>query len=242
MPHTPRPVPVPLPPAAPAGIELWLLTWTGADQPELGRLTAEEQLRVAMYRRPYDARPFAFTRVALRRLLGERLDCDPLAVPLHRDDSGKPFVHRIGAPLFSVGHVSGHALIALSTAGEVGVDLELPQPETVWRDVAPVFLSADEQRLCDSLSFADCMAAWAARWSLKEAVLKAAGIGVVDHLTDMTLERATDGWRVRAHQPLPFPPHAVQAWDIALPSGLTGALAWIDPAQAGSGSQHGGRL
>lgn len=229
----PKPVPLPLPAAVPAGIEAWRLAWDADEQPDLAGLTADEQARAARYLRPPDALPFALTRIALRARLAHVLGMEPLAVPLCVDARGKPAVNRPGAPAFSVSHVAGQAVIVLSAIGAVGVDIETGQPETVWRETAAVFLTPDEQRRCESLPLSRRAAAYAVRWSLKEAALKAAGIGIGDRLADLELYPDGEGWRMRPVRPWPFRLQDMRAVTLSLPPGLTGALAWFDPDSPG---------
>lgn len=117
-------------------------------------------------------REFLLGRVALRTLLGERLDDDPSAIRLHVTDDGA--VELPTAPYFvSIAH-SGDQAVAAVSPDRVGVDVEHIRP--VEAGVVDFVLGADEQAVLDTLPMARDRA-FILCWTLKEATLKALHTG-----------------------------------------------------------------
>lgn len=193
----------------------------------LPHLTPEERGRAARFVRAADRLRFAQTRAATRRLLGRRLGCCPADVPLAIGTHGKPFVddepHR--APVFNVSHSGGHALIALADPGGVlhlGVDIEQHKPDLD----AEVMLDAvcTDQERASVRRTPDRLAAFYQRWVGKEAVLKAIGIGVAEHLRSIGISPGGDG-RLAIACAVPDW-NGFQAMALPAPPGYAAALAW----------------
>lgn len=216
--------PLALPPAVPGGLTGWRLDWPPTAQADPAALSPAERERVARYRRPADALPFALTRAALRQLLAARLDMAPAAVVIDRDARGKPFMAAAGAPEFSVSHAAGCAVILLSSAGPVGVDIEPERPLSEWEEAAPVYLTVAEQAAVAALPPQRRSREYAGRWTAKEAVLKLLGLGIGEHLADLALHRDDGVWRVSASAALPVA--GVRCAALPVAPGWTGALAW----------------
>lgn len=217
------------PDVLPDGMELFRLDFD-PDASELESsscLPLREQYQARRYLRRADRVRFTQARAALRRLLGERLDCRPAEVPLAQGPYGKPYLDTQGlrGPLFNVSHSGAHALIALADAasvGQLGVDIEQ------HRDALPIdamlqfaFTAREEAEI---LSASDAGAAFYQRWVGKEALLKAVGVGVSEHLSRvgirtgagrrLLIECAVPGWA------------DFEAIALAAPPGYAAALAW----------------
>lgn len=136
------------------------LSWLDpAERARHGRFTHEET-----------AHTWLAGRIALRSLLAERLGLAPREVVLAADEGGRPRL-REGGPCFSLSH--GPTFVVITVGATVhGVDAEpiarapalWSMPETIFSDAERAALGADEEAvLC---------------WTLKEAYLKALGIGL----------------------------------------------------------------
>jgi len=136
---------------------------------------------------------------------------------LHHPAAGKP---TLSLPVdFSLSHGGGRVLCALSTAGPVGVDVEAI--EDLRADEFGHYLSDDERRWAGSDA-----GRFAALWTRKEAVAKAAGLGLralPRVATQADASTATLDGHAWQTCPLPLGPgHAGHlAWPVA-----QGALAW----------------
>ncbi len=120
-------------------------------------------------------------------MLGARLNLPPDDVPLETDATGKPHVTDSGV-CFNVSHAGGRGLIVVCTR-PVGVDLEPVRRITDAGAIARRFFTSAEQTSIfrddnpDGVSrrFLQC-------WTLKEALLKARGVGLSGSLTDFTVD------------------------------------------------------
>ena len=146
---------------------------------EFGRrfLSNEECDRLRTYRSREAAERYVVTRSLVRSVLGARRGIDPREVPVRRTATGKPEADGVH---FNVSHSGDLILIAVSADRAVGVDVERR------RDIARVgalidrWLTLDERAALARLraSGAEESDAFLRVWSLKEARLKALGVGI----------------------------------------------------------------
>lgn len=220
----PRPLAIPPPAGIPPQVALWRLDLrldTPLGTATLAALSADERARYRQYRRQRDRVRFGATRAALRGLLALRLGLAPQAIRFFIGRYGKPQL-AAGASFFNVSHAGDYALIALADTVPVGVDLERIDATRPLADLATQLFSPDECASC-----ANDAAAFYALWSGKEAVLKAWGCGIAEHLPALSLRPG----RAAPDDPefaLSFrgqPETATRAWRIAAPDGYAAALA-----------------
>ncbi len=211
--------------ALPAGIELFRFELDLAAEPTALRaaLSSDEDARLQRFVQRADRVRFAAARSALRGLLAERVGRDPLSLRFEAGPQGKPFVH--GAPRFNVAHSGTQALIALADPAvglEVGVDIEHRSEDIDIEALGELVFTPTERaalRVAD-----DRLAAFYLRWTGKEAVLKAIGVGITEHLQSLDIAAGTGAaidivMRVPAWQ-------AVRAIRLDAPAGYAAALAW----------------
>lgn len=122
---------------------------------------------------------FALVRGVLRRLLAERLGCDPLEVALVEGRNGRPMLFGAAMPAFSVSHAGRLSVVALAAdMAMIGIDAVQLRPWSELEDVARHFFTTRERRLIEILPEADRGAAASRTWARKEAVVKATGAGL----------------------------------------------------------------
>lgn len=114
-----------------------------------------------------------------RELLGQALALAPEALPLTRDERGRPWFL---PPLAHVGtgwsHSGTQLLVGLGERMRLGVDLERLRPRPRMREVAQRFFHPAEAAWLAALGEEAC-ADWFFRiWCAKEALLKAHGQGL----------------------------------------------------------------
>lgn len=140
-------------------------------------LSAEEHQRATRFKNPTHAHHWSACRSALRTLLAAHLGTPPLLLPLVTTSSGKPvlappydFLH------FNLSHCDDLALIAISTSGPLGIDVE-----PLARAAS---LTGCESTFCHPQEIAALPDQHDARsrrlleiWTAKEAFLKALGTG-----------------------------------------------------------------
>lgn len=232
--------PLRLPDGVPDGAEVFRLELdleAPLSAADLLVLSAEEGARAWRYHRHADRVRFVRTRATLRRLLGERLRLEPAAVRLATNHHGKPRLHVACAAEpalhFNVAHAGGQALIALSPRGAIGVDIERRElGRGHGMDLPALAAQLLSHRELDAGAagrpdFFDC-------WSAKEAVLKALGVGVAQHLRQLSVllppaaaDRAPDPHYRLHSEHAAWPPLA--ACRLPAPRGYAAALAWTQP-------------
>jgi 4'-phosphopantetheinyl transferase len=123
--------------------------------------------------------PGAPAEEAARRWLAPQLQCAPQAIPLLRDQHGRPRLAL--SPDADVGwsHSGEGLLLAFGRGMTVGVDLERERPRPRALDLARRFFDLSEAQWLEAQADEGTRAAAFVRlWCAKEAVLKAHGRGL----------------------------------------------------------------
>jgi 4'-phosphopantetheinyl transferase len=216
---------LPLPESITTGIEAWLLELDlrlPVPDSELVLLSEEERLRALRFRRHEDCVRSIATRAALRRLLGAHLMLPPADLRFVVNACGKPRLDIESGIEFNVSHSGSFALIALSTVGQVGVDIECRDREVDAENLAVYVFSAFERRV--ALQTGED---FIQRWVAKEAVLKALGCGISDHLQSVSvLPSRGEAYEITQDQTQWA---EIKAWRLLAPDGYAAALALTAP-------------
>ena len=139
--------------------------------------TGAERERASRFRRPQDASRFLSAHGALRLILSDALECNPHALCFGERSKGKPYLE--GAPLeFNLSHSGNVALVVVSWARQVGVDVEQLRPMPDLDSLAPRVCNERELASIMGLAQADRERAFFALWTRKEALAKATGEGI----------------------------------------------------------------
>lgn len=189
-----------------------------------------ERTRLSAFARSADRDRYATACWLVRTLVGRASGTAPAAVPVDRTcrtcgaDHGRP---RVTAPLaVSVTHAGARVGVAvahgstpvLDGAG-IGIDVSAPSERATVVDVAGSIVAPSERFWARSAD--DLVRLWVA----KEAVLKAAGVGLSIDPSSVTLSRSgLVGW------PLAVDPGSVHVVTLDPGDDHVGALAWIGPA------------
>jgi 4'-phosphopantetheinyl transferase len=162
-------------------------------------LSPADGVRHERYRFPADRDMFLVGRVMARALVGRALGIGPQEWewregPRGRPEIADPDAHRRVS--FNIAHSAGLVVCAVSNDGTVGVDVEhrLRPPvdaRMVRRYCAPGEIDDIERQ---------GPAAWQDQflkyWTLKEAYLKARGLGIAVHLSDLCFTLGADAIRL----------------------------------------------
>jgi len=146
-------------------------------------LSKDEIARGQSFKRVADANRFLATRTALRFLLSTSTNLHPKLVRLTQDTHGKLVSADAQGVDFNVSHSGSQALIAISTNGPVGIDIEERRMDFNWVTVASHLLTACESRYINTLPSALACNIFYDTWVAKEAFLKALGFGITYPLT-----------------------------------------------------------
>lgn len=188
-------------PLAPGQLHVWRFALDDplpANGGLCGRLSFEETSRAERFRFGPDRHRFLLRRLVLREILGAYLDLDPGAVGIVRDLHGKP---RLSAAVdsgleFNTSHSGEIGLVVVAGGLQVGVDIARVATAGTWREAAGLALNAGELAWVTSRPVDAHADAFYALWTRKEAVAKAAGLGLqVDPQSlEAPLIPGTRGW------------------------------------------------
>jgi len=180
-----------------------------------------------------------------RWMLGTRIGVPPQSLRFYYSSRGKPYLQSRNEWHFNVSHSKSLFVCAMTTAGEVGVDIEQVRPIEDALGIARQFFCESENRRLQKLpaeyqetGFFEC-------WTRKEAFLKATGEGLTRELDSFgvtfgpgetpRLERIDDPaddpsrWSLKVFAPAE---NYVGAVAVRAPIGEL-RLRTIDPVEAG---------
>jgi 4'-phosphopantetheinyl transferase len=142
-------------------------------------LTPDERERHDRFLFAKDRHQFLVTRGTIRTLLGACLDVDPAACRFEADRYGRPsLTHPDGAAItFNISHTAGLVACAIARAGEIGVDVE-DTSRARHADVPRRFFSTAEADALAALPAHERQVRFYEYWTLKEAYIKARGMGL----------------------------------------------------------------
>lgn len=142
-------------------------------------LSEEERTRASRFAFEEDRRRYVHAHGLLRILLGRYLGRPPESIQFMIGRHGKPCLRSENETMhFNLSHARALVLCAFARDREVGVDVEWRDRELSWHDVAAYTCSKREQAILSSLvgpAQVDTFYSW---WTLKEAYVKAVGLGL----------------------------------------------------------------
>lgn len=164
-------------------LKLWLVDLREPDEPTavVSALAHDEVERMARFRFEPDRTRYRRSHMALRRVLARELGVEPAALRYVPDAGGKPrLVWPAAAVDFNLSHCHDYALIGLSSAFDVGVDIETDRNWSAGEilQTARGVLSARELIQLQALPDEARRDALLRGWTRKEACLKALGVGL----------------------------------------------------------------
>jgi len=150
-------------------------------------LSKDEIARGQSFKRVADANRSLATRTALRLLLSASMNLHPRVIRLTQDTHGKLALADAQGVDFNVSHSGSEALIAISTNGPVGIDIEERRMDFNWVTVASHLLTTCEFRYINTLPSALACNVFYDIWVAKEAFLKTLGFGITYPLTALSV-------------------------------------------------------
>jgi len=188
---------------------------------------------VRVWHLPHQAKTRGEIRV--RPWLAKQLGFNEDTLPLSRDSHDRPQLgKKIAHWDCNWSHSGEHLLLALGKNVRLGVDLERQRPRRNLRETIERFFHPKEILWLNTLSDANCEAAFFRLWCAKEAVLKAHGQGLSFGLHKLCLFPRTGGLLqlVSCDEALGSPSQwHLQQWQPL--EGYQAALAWYETLQTG---------
>ena len=170
------------------------------------------------------SRRFIVAHAALREILGRWLGREPGAIDFELSAHGRPLL-RNGGAVFSLSHSADMALCAVTSEGELGVDIERRR-SLEHRALGRRFFSASEADALEELPEDEREAAFFDCWVRKEAYIKAKGLGLALALDSFALSvPARLGQRLYFSQRFPEDVARYQVMLLQAPVGYHAALA-----------------
>ncbi|WP_199099906.1 4'-phosphopantetheinyl transferase superfamily protein [Dyella sp. ASV21] len=194
--------------------------WRLHQEAALHLLSPLEQQRAGRFRLAEHRDTYVLAHAFWRLAIAMALARDVRSVGLVISASGQPQLPGIGYAT-SLSHSGTHIAIALARAACVGVDIEQAPPRQGLYSLVSVLCTPHEARAIEALAEDERDAALLALWTRKEALLKAFGIGLREAPTGI----AADPGRLIAPPLSAVDAYACLIHPLALPTGLTGALA-----------------
>lgn len=183
-------------------------------------LSAEEHVREQRYRLPGDRERFVVGRGLARLLLGQALSLPPAEVAIETESHGRPVLARnhrddLG---FNVSHTPGLVAVAITATRDLGVDVE-DTARAITHDIPSRFFSPTEVRELQAHPAAAQASAFFDYWTLKEAYIKARGLGLAIPLDQFSFHLTPHQSPVLTLDPRQ--PDSVDHWQFALASPTT---------------------
>ena len=115
----------------------------------------------------------------MRSLLGGYTGMAPSEVPFEKTQKGKPYISGLTGVTFNLSRSGSHIALAIGKEIDLGVDIELYDPEKPIAELAAHTLTPDELKHFSTLpTKKERMEYFFRMWTLKEACLKASGEGI----------------------------------------------------------------
>jgi 4'-phosphopantetheinyl transferase len=215
---------------APDEVRIWTVELAAVSPEQLAvlraLLDAEERARASRKRIESDRRVFELAHGLLRHALSSVAPVNPAGWRFEVEPGGRPYVAGAEAELglrFSLSHTHGLAACAVALERDVGVDAESLTRELDVDDLARGCLSDEERLAFASLDGARRREELLARFTMKEAYLKARGVGLALGLRSFAVsldppallkpppDDDASGWVFERHLPSPRHTLAVAA-------------------------------
>ncbi len=161
--------------------------------------TAEERTRCGQFLLPRMQRQYLVTRALVRTVLSHYEQQPPEAWRFTSDYYGKPSVAAPQPPTvrFNLSHTDGLIICGVlrDAAGncEIGVDIEHRNRRTAGMDLARRYFAAAEIAALEQLTEAEQAVGFFEYWTLKEAYVKARGMGLSLPLDQFAFELRPPG-------------------------------------------------
>jgi len=164
-------------------VHVWFLT--DPDARDLARfrawMTSDEREREARYAFEHSRLEYVRTRALVRATLSRYADVDPADWSFRTNAYGRPEIEHPAAHAslrFNLSNTRGLVALVVARERDVGIDVEDTTREIATRDLEESVFSSRERRALRELPEAARRARFFDHWVLKEAYVKARGLGL----------------------------------------------------------------
>lgn len=159
----------------------------------LAILSSSERARMERFRFPIDRRMYGVSHALVRRVLARYVGLPPELLTFSLGAHGKPALTNTSQNLvqFNLTHTRGLAALVVSAGREVGIDAERGD-RTIGIELAERIYSERERDALSQLPDRHRARAMIRLWTLKEAYVKALGVGLRLSVSELTFLLADD--------------------------------------------------
>src|SRR3954471_14571245 len=142
-------------------------------------LSPDEKAQFARFYFARDARDYAAAHALLRAVLSRNTDRRPESWRFEKTPQGKPYLpdDNGASTFFSLSHTHGMVACAVTSGGDVGIDVDSLERDVNVLDISARFFSRGEAQLLAELDPESRCRRFFDLWTLKEALVKAIGGG-----------------------------------------------------------------
>ncbi len=163
-----------------------------AQSPPRAWLSADERQRADRFKNGLDAARFVRVRSGLRGILGRYLDIDPQVLRFLYGAHGKPMLSQPHAWLhFNLSHSRDLALVAVTRASAVGIDVERLHPRQNLDQIARRVFTREQLARMHRARNEAWLREFFENWTALEARLKARGLGIFNQDADEGAQELT---------------------------------------------------
>ncbi|MGE0538348.1 MAG: 4'-phosphopantetheinyl transferase superfamily protein [Pirellulales bacterium] len=193
-------------------------------------LSTAEQAQRRRFVFDVDRRLYWISHVLLRSVIARYLECDPRELEFASNRFGRPEVVD-PAPWprlrFNLSHTRGLACCAVTWARDVGIDVEDTTRNDVGPEVSDHFFSPAEVAQLRACPIVAQQGQFFRYWTLKEAYIKARGMGLSLPLDQFSFSLAPDAWSttIAFSRTIADDPNCWQFWQQPVESRFLVAVA-----------------
>ena len=148
--------------------------------PELNtRITSEDWVATKKFVKENLRNASLISKAYTRILLAHYLSIAPKAVPIIRNDLGKPYLAKpYSAYQFNIAHTKTYFALALTRNASIGIDIETIDPHTDYLGISARFFHSDEHKILLNTPTTAQKDVFFRIWTQKEAWVKTIGAGL----------------------------------------------------------------
>lgn len=163
-------------------IHLWCIAHTPPSADQLALLSPDERAHFERIGAASVKQQYWQTRLGIRRILSFYAPSVAMTRwQFVRNAHGRPDLHTPELPFglrFNISHTGGMIVIAVTSGGDIGVDVEHTSRQPRVLDLAHRYFSARELADLRALEAGEQLSRFLHLWTLKEAYIKACGMGL----------------------------------------------------------------